>query len=158
MRAGDAFTNGMDPGPSALDYVLFDIRFSSAWRNSFPIPFFSLSISQIGFKFCMGIRTVPVQTNRTRIVIQRRTKRGSRLKTARTYKLISALSWHAQMVLNFFTKRQLKIWKTISAHSKSSVSNFRTFKKIFISWHYPFKETDLFSPLDQVAQSLLQSQ
>ncbi len=29
---------------------------------------------------------------------------------------------------------------------------------MFISWHYPVKETDLFSSLDQVAQSLLQSQ
>ncbi len=30
--------------------------------------------------------------------------------------------------------------KTISAHSKSTVSIFKTLKKIFISWHNPFKQ------------------
>jgi hypothetical protein len=35
----------------------------------------------------------------------------------------------------FFTKRQLKVVKTISAHSKGTVSILRTFKKIFIVWH-----------------------
>ncbi len=41
-------------------------------------------------------------------------------------------------ILDFLHKRQLKIVKTISAHSKSTVSKFTTFKKIFISCHYPF--------------------
>ncbi len=36
-------------------------------------------------------------------------------------------------------KKQFKIVKTISAHSKSTVWIFRTLKEIFISWHYPFK-------------------
>ncbi len=37
------------------------------------------------------------------------------------------------------TKRALKIVKTISAHSKSTGSVFRTFKIKIISRHYPFK-------------------
>jgi hypothetical protein len=37
-----------------------------------------------------------------------------------------------------FTKRQLKIVKTTSAHSKSTVSIFSTFAKKFISWQYLF--------------------
>jgi len=36
-----------------------------------------------------------------------------------------------------------KIVKTItfSTHSKRIVLRYRTIKKIFISWHYPFKES-----------------
>jgi hypothetical protein len=43
-------------------------------------------------------------------------------------------------ILDFLHKTTIEIVKTISAHSKSTVSNFRTFKKIFISWHYPFNK------------------
>jgi hypothetical protein len=38
-----------------------------------------------------------------------------------------------KILLVFFAKRQLKIVKTKSAHSKSTVLIFRTFKKNFIS-------------------------
>jgi hypothetical protein len=36
-------------------------------------------------------------------------------------------------ILDFLNKKTTEIVKTISAHSKGTVSNFRTFKKIFIS-------------------------
>ncbi len=38
----------------------------------------------------------------------------------------------------FFTKRKLKIVKTISSHLISTVFIF--LQKMFISWHYPFEE------------------
>ncbi len=41
-------------------------------------------------------------------------------------------------LLDFFTKRQPKIVKTISAHSKSTTFILKHWT-ILISWHYPFK-------------------
>ncbi len=56
-------------------------------------------------------------------------------------------------------KDNWKLWKPYALFQKvPTVLILGPSKKIFISWYYPFKETDLFSPLDQVAQSLLQSQ
>ncbi len=43
------------------------------------------------------------------------------------------------LVLIFSTNRQPKIAKTIRAYLKSTGLIFRTFKKLFTLWHYPFK-------------------
>jgi hypothetical protein len=43
-------------------------------------------------------------------------------------------------IFMFFTKREPNAVKTISAHTIRTYLIFRTFKKIFISWLYPFKE------------------
>ncbi len=44
-----------------------------------------------------------------------------------------------KLYFDFLHKKTTKIVKTRSSHSKITVSIFRAFKKIFISWHCPFK-------------------
>jgi hypothetical protein len=43
----------------------------------------------------------------------------------------------------FFKKRQPKIVKTNSAHSKTPIWFLGPSRKIFISWHYPFKHNKI---------------